>query len=152
MDPFSFRPQHSHPSVTEIGPGEVPTVRFAEGATENARIASMFGRAAASRGTKSPLTTGLNERDYDRRQQAARSSRQRKSNARRAKAMRQRDTALADLQAQIRVASGQTGASPALVDNARKALQAKVSKLQSEMPGLSDEDAVEAIYTAAGLL
>jgi len=148
MDTFQFKPD----AVTPIGPGDVPTVRFAEAATDNARIASQFGRAAAARGSKSRLLPGANERDYDRRQQAARSSRQRKSNARRQKSIRQQREALETLQAQIRVASGTTGASPALVENAQKALAAKVKKLQAQMPELSEQDAVEAIYTAASSL
>lgn len=142
---FSFRP----PKPAEpTEPAEVPTVQFPSGA-EGHRLASAFGRAATK--GRAPVP-GLSERDYDRREQAARSSRQRKSNARRNKALRQRDTSLADLQAQIRVASGASGASEAMVANARRALEQKVEKIKAEIPGLSDEEAVEAIYAAAASL
>lgn len=63
----------------------------------------------------------------------------------------QSQQALADLRAQIRVASGQTGASPAMVRNAQKALESKVEKLQKANPDmqLTDEQAVEILYRAA---
>lgn len=113
------------------------------------RVAGQFGRLAKSR----PASDyGLTERNHERRIESADRSRNRKTNARYQRKVRAQQQSLQDLQAQIRVASGETSASPALVANARKALEAKVNKVMQEVPDLTEQEAVQAVYEyAAGL-
>lgn len=92
---------------------------------------------------------GSAARNADRHDQRNRSRRQRKSNARRTRMEMQQAQVFETLRAQIRVASGQTSASPALVENARKALQAKVDRVLTANPGMTEEQAAEIVYTAA---
>lgn len=87
-----------------------------------------------------------NERDYDRAQAVGRAKRAKKTNAKRSKAWREQVMSVETLAAQLRIATGGAPeASPALVANARKALQPKIAEMQGQFPGLSDDEAMDAM-------
>lgn len=120
----------------------------AKSRVDGARIASQFGRL--KNGHKSRHAEGGSaERDAERRLDARDRARSRKANARYQRRVRVQQTALADLQAQIRVAAGQTGASEAMVRNAQRALERRVADVMKANPQLTEEQAVEAIYDYA---
>lgn len=129
--------------------GVVPTTTFAKPklGMEDA-VAGQLGRL--QQGHKGRHASGpSNERDYDRRTAIARRKRQKKSNGRRLRAHRDATAAIETLRQQIRVAAGQTSASPAMVENARKALERKVAAVQRENPELTGEQAAEVVFRAA---
>lgn len=120
----------------------VPLVRFDDA------VAGQLGRL--QQGHKGRHASGpSNERDYDRRTAIARRKRQKKSNGRRLRAHRDATMALETLRQQVRVAAGRTSASPAMVANARKALERKVAAVQRENPELTGEQAAEVVFRAA---
>lgn len=120
----------------------VPVVPFGDA------VAGQLGRLQQGHKGRHPSGPS-NERNYYRQDDANRRKRQKKSNARRLRAHRDATVALETLRQQVRVAAGQTSASPAMVENARKALERKVAAVQRENPELTGEQAAEVVFRAA---
>lgn len=118
---------------------------------DDASVNAQAGRLSPGHKQKH-LDGGSDLRRADRWEDRAAQRRSKKATRNRDRRVRSAETLRDTVLAQIRVASGKTDASPALVKNARKALQPRIDALRAEMPTITEDEALVGLEAAVAAL